>query len=70
MVLGFFAIVAAKDYLCIRSEPLQRHIHQQNKHIMDTKETKKIQEPAFITRHAFIITILKILMMHFSEFSL
>lgn len=66
----FFTIVAAKDYLFIRSGLSQRPRHQQNKHGMDTKETKKIEEPAFITRCAFIIITLTILMTHLPEFSL
>lgn len=46
------------------------HRHEQKKHVMDTKETKKTQEPAFVTRCAFIIITFTILMMHLSEFFL
>lgn len=69
-MFGFFTIVAAKDCIFIRSKLSQMHRHQQNKHVMDTKETKKIQEPALLTRCAFIIITLTILMIHLSEFSL
>lgn len=63
-------IVANKYYLSIKSKLPQRHRHQQNKHEMDAKVARKIQEHAFIIRHAFIIITLTILMMHLSEFSL